>query len=91
MRAVQLTAYGNPVEGLKYVDIPAPEVPGPNQVLIGVGAFGPDCFSAPVRDNAEPLFLSGEIPTPRTGRVSARRKPLRRRTADTVAVRERSV
>ncbi len=36
MRAVQLTAYGNPVEGLKYVDIPEPEAPGPNQVLIGV-------------------------------------------------------
>src|SRR6266851_2217108 len=36
MRAVQLTAYGNPVEGLKYVDIPAPSAPGPNQILIGV-------------------------------------------------------
>ena len=36
MRAVQLTAYGNPIEGLKYVDIPGPEAPGPNQVLIGV-------------------------------------------------------
>ncbi len=36
MRAVQLTAYGNPVDGLKYVDIPAPEAPGPNQVLIAV-------------------------------------------------------
>ena len=36
MRAVHLTAYGNPVEALKYVDIPAPEAPGPNQVLIGV-------------------------------------------------------
>jgi NADPH:quinone reductase-like Zn-dependent oxidoreductase len=36
MRAVQLTAYGNPVEGLKYVDIPEPEAPGPNQVLIGI-------------------------------------------------------
>ena len=36
MRAVQLKAYGNPVEGLKYVDIPAPDAPGPNQVLIGV-------------------------------------------------------
>ena len=36
MRAVQLTNYGNPVEGLKYVDIPEPEAPGPNQVLIGV-------------------------------------------------------
>src|ERR1700675_930770 len=36
MRAVQLTAYGNPVEELNYVDIPAPDAPGPNQVLIGV-------------------------------------------------------
>src|SRR6266849_5729092 len=36
MRAVQLAAYGNPGEVLKYVDIPAPEAPGPNQVLIGV-------------------------------------------------------
>ena len=36
MRAVQLTAYGNPVEGLEYVDIPAPGAPGPNQVLVGV-------------------------------------------------------
>jgi NADPH:quinone reductase-like Zn-dependent oxidoreductase len=36
MRAVQLTAYGNPVEGLNYVDIPAPAAPGPSQVLIGI-------------------------------------------------------
>src|SRR5713226_6020359 len=36
MRAIQLIAYGNPVEGLKYVDLPEPEAPGPNQVLIGV-------------------------------------------------------
>jgi NADPH:quinone reductase-like Zn-dependent oxidoreductase len=36
MRAVQLTAYGNPIEGLQYVDIPEPDAPGPNQVLIGV-------------------------------------------------------
>jgi NADPH:quinone reductase-like Zn-dependent oxidoreductase len=36
MRAVQLTTYGNPVEGLNYVDIPEPKAPGPNQVLIGV-------------------------------------------------------
>jgi NADPH:quinone reductase-like Zn-dependent oxidoreductase len=36
MHAIQLTAYGNPVEGLKYVDIPGPEAPGPNQVLVGV-------------------------------------------------------
>jgi len=36
MRAVQLTAYGNPIEGLKYVDLPEPDAPGPNQVLIEV-------------------------------------------------------
>src|SRR5713101_1442585 len=36
MRAVQLTAFGNPVDGLEYVDIPEPDPPGPNQVLIGV-------------------------------------------------------
>ena len=36
MHAVQLTAYGDPLEGLKYVDIAEPDAPGPNQVLIGV-------------------------------------------------------
>jgi NADPH:quinone reductase-like Zn-dependent oxidoreductase len=36
MRAVRLTAFGNPVDGLEYVDIPQPDAPGPNQVLIGV-------------------------------------------------------
>ncbi len=36
MRAVQLTAYGDPIEGLRFVDIPEPEAPGANQVLIGV-------------------------------------------------------
>ena len=36
MRAVQLTAYGNPVEGLEYVDVPKPGATGPNQVLIAV-------------------------------------------------------
>jgi NADPH:quinone reductase-like Zn-dependent oxidoreductase len=36
MRAVRLTAFGNPGDGLEYVDIPEPDAPGPNQVLIGV-------------------------------------------------------
>jgi NADPH:quinone reductase-like Zn-dependent oxidoreductase len=36
MRAVQLTAFGNPVDGLEYVDIPEPDAPGADQVLIGV-------------------------------------------------------
>ena len=44
MRAVQLTAYGNPVEGLKYVDLPEPEPshfmsPG-SGVLVDVHAAG---------------------------------------------------
>jgi NADPH:quinone reductase-like Zn-dependent oxidoreductase len=36
MRAVQLIAYGDPLEGLKYLDIPTPGGPGPNQVLIAI-------------------------------------------------------
>jgi NADPH:quinone reductase-like Zn-dependent oxidoreductase len=36
MRAVQLTTYGNPLEGLKYVDLPETAAPGPNEVLIGI-------------------------------------------------------
>ena len=36
MHAVQLMAYGNPVEGLKYVNLPEPDAPGSNQVLIEV-------------------------------------------------------
>src|ERR1700722_16327024 len=36
MRAVQLTAFGPPVDGLECVDIPEPDAPGPNQVLIAV-------------------------------------------------------
>src|SRR5216684_3531612 len=36
MRAVQLTAFGNPVDGLEYVDMPERDAPGANQVLIGV-------------------------------------------------------
>src|SRR5258707_10009510 len=36
MRAVQLTSFGDPVDGLRYVDIPEPDAPGPIQVLIGV-------------------------------------------------------
>jgi NADPH:quinone reductase-like Zn-dependent oxidoreductase len=36
MRAVHLTAFGNPVDGLECVDTAEPDAPGPNQVLIGV-------------------------------------------------------
>src|ERR1700704_6000783 len=36
MRAVHLTAFGNPIDGLEFVEIPEPDAPGPNQVLTGV-------------------------------------------------------
>src|ERR1700745_1628226 len=36
MRAVHLTAFGNPVDGLEFVDTSEPHPPGPNQVLTGV-------------------------------------------------------
>jgi NADPH:quinone reductase-like Zn-dependent oxidoreductase len=36
MRAVHLTAYGNPVDGLGFVEIPEPSEPTANQVLVGV-------------------------------------------------------
>lgn len=36
MHAVQLTVYGNPIDGLEYVDLPEPDPPGANEVLIGV-------------------------------------------------------
>jgi hypothetical protein len=59
MRAVQLTAYGDPLEGLKYVDIPEPGTPGQNQVLIGV-EFSPlnqsDLLLARAFTGRVPLF-----------------------------------
>jgi NADPH:quinone reductase-like Zn-dependent oxidoreductase len=57
MRAVRLTAFGNPVDGLEYVDILEPDAPGPNQVLIGVE------FS-PINANARHL----RIPPPASNR-----------------------
>jgi D-arabinose 1-dehydrogenase-like Zn-dependent alcohol dehydrogenase len=59
MHAVQLTAYGDPVEGLKFVDIPAPEAPGPKQVLIEV-QFSPlnqsDLLLARASTQRAPVF-----------------------------------
>src|SRR5882757_1943748 len=36
MRAVHLTAYGNPVDGLELVEIPEPPEPGPSEVLLSI-------------------------------------------------------
>ena len=62
MRAVRLTAFGNPVDGLEYVDIPEPDAPGPNQVLIGV-EFSP---INPNRPHARTRHL--RIPPPASNR-----------------------
>ena len=59
MRAVQLTAFGNPIDGLEYVDIPEPDAPGPDQVLIGV-EFSPinpnDPWSHKASTHSAPRF-----------------------------------
>src|ERR1700730_10414236 len=34
MRAVHLTAYGNPIDGIEFVEIPEPPEPSANQVLV---------------------------------------------------------
>jgi NADPH:quinone reductase-like Zn-dependent oxidoreductase len=44
MKAVVLTTYGDPVTGLEYRDVPEPEKPGVDQVLVGV-EFAPINFS----------------------------------------------
>ena len=44
MRAVQLTAFGDPAENLEFVQIQEPPAPGPGQVLIGV-EYSPINFS----------------------------------------------
>ncbi|HEY6299298.1 MAG TPA: zinc-dependent alcohol dehydrogenase family protein [Candidatus Binatus sp.] len=55
MRAVQLTAYGNPIEGLKYVNLPEPDAPGSNEVLIEV-EFSP-------LNNSDLLIARGIYPS----------------------------
>src|ERR1700722_4253112 len=36
MRAIHLSAYGNPVEGLGMADVPEPKAPGANEVLVAI-------------------------------------------------------
>ena len=54
MRAIHLTTFGNPLEGLQFVHIPEPAAPGPGQVLIGV-EFSPI-------DLSDLLVASGAYP-----------------------------
>ena len=54
MRAIHLTAFGNPAQGLEFVHIPEPAAPGPDQVLIGV-EFSPI-------DLSDLLVASGAYP-----------------------------
>ena len=36
MRAIHLSVYGNPVEGLGMVEVPKPKGPGANEVLVAI-------------------------------------------------------
>jgi NADPH:quinone reductase-like Zn-dependent oxidoreductase len=54
MRAIHLTAFGNPAEGLEFVQIPEPAAPSPGQALIGV-EFSPI-------DLSDLLVVSGAYP-----------------------------
>src|SRR5258708_14388561 len=54
MRAIHLTAFGDPAQGLEFVQIPEPAAPGPGQVLIGV-EFSPI-------DLSDLLVVSGAYP-----------------------------
>jgi NADPH:quinone reductase-like Zn-dependent oxidoreductase len=54
MRAIHLTAFGNPAQGLEFVQIQEPAAPGPGQALIGV-EFSPI-------DLSDLLVVSGAYP-----------------------------
>ena len=54
MRAIHLTAFGNPARGLELVQIPEPAAPSPGQALIGV-EFSPI-------DLSDLLVVSGAYP-----------------------------
>jgi NADPH:quinone reductase-like Zn-dependent oxidoreductase len=73
MRAVQLTAFGNPVEALQFVQIQEPAAPGPGQVLIGVEFSPIDLSDLLVVRGAYPLrpSLPSVIGNEGVGRVLA--------------------
>jgi NADPH:quinone reductase-like Zn-dependent oxidoreductase len=73
MRAVQLTAFGNPVEALQFVQIQEPAAPGPGQVLIGVDFAPIDLSDLLVARGAYPLrpALPSVIGNEGVGRVLA--------------------
>ncbi|MGB3582868.1 MAG: zinc-dependent alcohol dehydrogenase family protein [Roseiarcus sp.] len=54
MRAIHLTAFGNPAQGLEFVQIQEPAAPSPSQILIGV-EFSPI-------DLSDLLVVSGAYP-----------------------------
>src|SRR5271163_871005 len=54
MRAIHLTAFGDPAQGLEFVQLPEPAAPGAGQVLIGV-EFSPI-------DLSDLLVASGAYP-----------------------------
>lgn len=54
MRAVQISAFGDPLEVAKFVEIPEPAAPGPGQVLLGIEF-------APVNPN-DLMVMGGQFP-----------------------------
>ena len=62
MHAIHLTAFGNPAEGLEFVQIPEPASPGAGQALIGV-EFSPI-------DLSDLLVASGLTPFAQACRAS---------------------
>lgn len=48
MHAVQPTAYGNPVDGLEYVELPEPAPPGANEVLVAAAMIASGQVHLPV-------------------------------------------
>jgi NADPH:quinone reductase-like Zn-dependent oxidoreductase len=73
MRAVQLTAFGDPVEALQFVQIQEPAAPGPGQVLIGVEFSPVDLSDLLVARGVYPLrpSLPSVIGNEGVGRVLA--------------------
>jgi NADPH:quinone reductase-like Zn-dependent oxidoreductase len=73
MRAVHLTAFGNPVERLEFVQIEEPPAPGPGQVLIGVEFSPIDLSDLLVVRGAYPLrpSLPSVIGNEGVGRILA--------------------
>jgi NADPH:quinone reductase-like Zn-dependent oxidoreductase len=73
MRAIHLSAYGNPVDGLGTADVPEPKAPGTNEVLVAIEYSPVDPSDLLVARGAYPLRpdLPSVIGNEGVGRVLA--------------------